>query len=161
MCARARERERKRESVCVRSYVQGRDQYIYIYIYEVNDEDKRKASVKDAKANGFSEICEILTNPHYICSVAGQTLNCFAMGAIIDWYTVFLLRYVKGSSIALAGLALSASSVVGGIGGTILGAVLVEKFKGMKSPSYFICGLGQIVGGALIFVAMGMTGYDN
>ena len=86
----------------------------------------------------LNNITIILRNRHYSIALAGMTSATFAMSGLADWMSTYIVRY-EGSSIAEAGLLLSAITIVGGIGGNILGAkVTVSCNSIVKSASYLI-----------------------
>jgi MFS family permease len=85
----------------------------------------------------MSEMGEILANKHFTLCVLGYAANCFAGGAMADWFPVFLLRYCK-ASVAEAGLVVGAATIVGGIGGNILGAKISDYFLHRVKSAYFL-----------------------
>lgn len=75
-------------------------------------------------------------NREYLFAVAGYTAVTFAAGAMGDWFPAFLSRF-RGLSIAEAGVLVSAVTVLGGLGGTVLGGALADALRGRTRNPYF------------------------
>ena len=78
-----------------------------------------------------------MTNPHFLAALGGQVANNFALGGLADWYATFLLRY-EDASVESAGLIVGAATIVGGIGGNILGSKLADYYRPKVKSSYFL-----------------------
>ena len=68
-------------------------------------------------------------------ALIGYTFVTFAAGGMADWMPTFLKREV-GIDYGTAGLVVGGASVVGGLGGTIIGGHLGDKLKGKIRQSY-------------------------
>lgn len=73
------------------------------------------------------DIWAIFSNRYFMCCLLGSIANNFALGGLADWFPSFLVRY-NNISISEAGIIVGAATVLGGIGGNLLGA---------KSAQYF------------------------
>lgn len=85
----------------------------------------------------WKDIMEIVSNKHFLFAVLGSCANNFGLGGLADWYTVFLLRYTN-ASLNSAGLIVGAITVIGGLGGTILGSKVADYFQGRVKSAYFL-----------------------
>jgi len=70
----------------------------------------------------------ILTNKVFMVALLGQILITFAEGGIADWLPTYLNREAK-ISVGTAGTIVGGVTVIGGIGGTLLGGYLGDFFK--------------------------------
>jgi len=71
----------------------------------------------------------------YVNTVAGYTAVTFAAGAMADWFPAFLHRH-RGLSIDEAGGLVGTCTVVGGLGGTVLGGLLADRLKNHTRQPY-------------------------
>eukprot|EP00929_Paragymnodinium_shiwhaense_P052079 TRINITY_DN26115_c0_g2_i1.p1 TRINITY_DN26115_c0_g2~~TRINITY_DN26115_c0_g2_i1.p1 ORF type:complete len:509 (+),score=86.43 TRINITY_DN26115_c0_g2_i1:61-1527(+) len=110
----------------------------------INDVDKLDACSDDVldskKAGGSwkdSWLVGILCNKHWALAVAGQTANTFAIGGLVEWYDTFVVRY-EDMTLEDAGLVLGGITVLGGIGGTVLGSSTAAFFEWRCKSAYFL-----------------------
>jgi len=89
-------------------------------------------------------------NRHYMYTLGGTTLITFASGGMADWFPTWLER-VHNQSIGDAGLIVGAVTVVGGLGGTVLGAYWGD-WAGKRTKNPFLC-----VSGLALIVTTGLT----
>ena len=93
-------------------------------------------------------------NREYLIAVAGYTAVTFASGALADWFPTFLVRH-RGMSLASAGSLVGASTVVGGLGGTLLGGLLGDRLrKRTQHPYLALCALSMLPAALLAGVAL-------
>ena len=85
----------------------------------------------------LADLLEIMRNPHFMWAMLGLAANNFALGGLADWYATFLLRYCN-VSLDTAGLAVGAATVIGGLGGTILGSKVADYYKPKVKSAYFL-----------------------
>ena len=84
-----------------------------------------------------ADVSEILRNKAFVCALAGQILNNFSLGGLADWMSTYLIRF-QGADVASAGLIVGAATVVGGIGGNVLGAKVADYYRPRWKSAYFL-----------------------
>jgi predicted MFS family arabinose efflux permease len=107
---------------------------------------RQESSEKDdgPKATMLEALLELPRNPYYMCSQFAQVFIAFESGGPADWFPVYLERKA-GASTSTAGLVIGGVTVVGGLGGVALGAILGERIKGRtKNPHFFLSGVGLV-----------------
>jgi MFS family permease len=93
-------------------------------------------------------------NKQFVVTVAGYTAVTFATGGIADWFPTFLSRD-RGVDMAAAGTFVGAATVVGGLGGTILGGVVADRVKQWTRQGYLcVSGLAMLPAIVLTVVAI-------
>lgn len=117
------------------------------------------SSWKEGLRLAYKETWEICTNPHYFCCVMGLSASNFALGGLADWYPTFLLRYAPGATIENSGLIVGAATIIGGIGGNILGAKVSAYYaaKKYKSAYFLVTSAFTIPAAVLFLVAINYT----
>ena len=85
----------------------------------------------------ISDLKVILSNKYYLLAVAGQVAGNFGLGGLADWMSPYLIRF-HHSSVGEAGLILGAATIVGGIGGNILGSKVADVLLLRVKSSYFL-----------------------
>jgi len=105
------------------------------------------------------DLMQILSNKHFIFAMLGQAANNFALGGLADWYATFLLRYAPGATLSSAGLVTGAATIIGGIGGNILGAKVADYYlhKNVKSAYFLIPALFTIPATVFFMLAINVT----
>ena len=73
-------------------------------------------------------VLSLLKNPAYLCSIFGYAAVTFSLGGISWWMPSFLQR-VDGRSQSSAAFQMGAITVVAGLGGTIIGGVLAQRWS--------------------------------
>ena len=111
---------------------------------------------KDVRPPAWPDALRILKrNRPYVFAVVGYTLVTFAGGALADWFPTFLHR-IRGFSIEQAGSITGTATVVGGLGGTILGGLLGDRMRGRtRQPYLAVSGLSMIA--ATLFACLGLV----
>ncbi len=94
----------------------------------------------------------LLANREYAYATAGYVLVTFAAGALADWFPTFLSRN-RGMALDEAGLVVGGATVVGGLGGTILGGWLGDRMKGLTRQPYLA------VSGATMAIAVVLASF--
>jgi MFS family permease len=93
-------------------------------------------------------------NKQYVVTVAGYTAVTFATGGIADWFPTFLSRE-RGMPIDEAGSLVGVVTVVGGLGGTILGGLVADRVRRLTKHGYLaVSGLAMIPATLLAVVAI-------
>lgn len=94
-------------------------------------------------------------NPRYVVTVAGYVAVSFAIGGIGEWFPTLLHRS-HGFTLGEAGSIAGTATVVGGLGGTILGGLLGELLvkRGVKEAYLWTSALSLIPAIILAAVAM-------
>ncbi|MEK7468931.1 MAG: MFS transporter [Planctomycetota bacterium] len=103
----------------------------------------------------WSQALKVLfANRRYMLTVAGYTAVTFATGGIADWFPTFLSRD-RGMSLDRAGYLVGIVTVVGGLGGTILGGFVADRLgRFTRQPYLAVSGLAMIPALALIIVSI-------
>ena len=70
----------------------------------------------------------LLRNPVYVVAAAGQIASTFGTGGLADWFPTYIQsEFNQGES--SSGLGVGAATVVGGVGGSLLGSWLGERCR--------------------------------
>lgn len=90
-------------------------------------------------------LAQLRRNPRYLFTVGGYVAVTFATGGIGEWFPTVLHRS-RGFDLAEAGSIAGTATVVGGLGGTILGGVIAEVLvkKGVKEAYMWTSALSLI-----------------
>jgi sugar phosphate permease len=100
------------------------------------------------------ELRIILYNKYFACALGGAIANNFALGGLAEWIPSFLVRY-NDISISEAGLYVGAATVLGGIGGNLLGAKSAQYFDRRKMHnSYLIVSAAYTAPAAFFFLLL-------
>jgi len=100
----------------------------------------------DKEATWMETLTFLPRNGHYMYTLGGTTMITFASGGMADWFPTWL-QEVHNQSITDAGLIVGAVTVIGGLGGTVLGAYWGEwARKRTKNPFLCVSGLAMIFG---------------
>ncbi len=93
-------------------------------------------------------------NRTYVYAVAGYAAVTFAAGGMADWLPTYLSR-VRGMDLEKAGSLVGTVTVVGGLGGTLVGGFLGDKLVGKtKNPYLALAGLSMIPAAVLAALAL-------
>jgi predicted MFS family arabinose efflux permease len=88
-------------------------------------------------------------NRVYVLTVMGYTLVTFASGALGDWFPTVLSR-LRHMALDEAGTITGTATVIGGLGGTVVGGLLGDKLRGKtRHPYLAISGLSMGVAAVL------------
>jgi MFS family permease len=99
----------------------------------------------------------LLKNREYVLAVAGYAAVTFASGALADWFPVFLQRH-HGMSLGVSGRYVGISTVVGGLGGTLVGGLLGDKLKRWtRQPYMALSGWSMALATVFAFLALRFT----
>ena len=117
------------------------------------DEDKGAAPPSWPAA-----IRTLAANRKYVFAVGGYVLVTFASGALADWFPTYLAR-LRGMDLAEAGSIVGTATVIGGLGGTIVGGLLADRLgKLTRNPYFALSGLSMAVAAGLSVVALQVSG---
>ena len=86
----------------------------------------------------------LFRNPAYLAAAFGLAALTFAMGGISWWMPEFLRRYA-GLSMGSASLAVGAITVVDGIGGTLVGGWLAQRWLGTNHRALYLLSFWSVV----------------
>lgn len=75
-------------------------------------------------------------NRQYVYAVVGYVAVTFAAGGMADWFPTFLARH-RGMSLAEAGGVVGTATVIGGLGGTVVGGYVGDYLKKYTKNAYF------------------------
>jgi MFS family permease len=108
----------------------------------------------------FDECMQVLSNKYYFYSLAGLVANNFALGGLAEWAPTFFSRY-NDISIGSAGIIVGAATILGGIGGNLLGAKVTQYYdlKKVKNAYFLIPALFTIPGAIFLLLTINITGY--
>lgn len=79
-------------------------------------------------------VLSLLHNPAYLCSIGGYAAVTFSLGGISWWMPSFLQR-IDGRSQTSAAFLMGAITVVAGLGGTVIGGIVAQRWSRSNSPS--------------------------
>ena len=85
----------------------------------------------------WNDIGIIMKNKYFLCCLCGSTANNFALGGLADWFPAYMVRYTT-ATIAEAGIIVGAATVLGGIGGNLLGAKSCQYFEKKKLHNSYL-----------------------
>ena len=114
-------------------------------------------SVKFAGETQWQALRALLSNPAFVVAAFGQVCSTFGIGGLADWFPTYLQRVYKQSE-TTAGLGIGAATVVGGIGGSLLGSYLGERMRHVVRYSYLaVPGLGCVFAALCALVIIAFT----
>ncbi|WP_433985084.1 MFS transporter [Tunturiibacter empetritectus] len=82
-------------------------------------------------------ILSLLKNPAYLCSILGYAAVTFSLGGISWWMPSFLQR-IDGRSQSSAAYIMGAITVVAGLGGTITGGTIAQRWSRTNSKALYL-----------------------
>ena len=101
-------------------------------------EPERGASQHEKARLEKGAVLSLARNPAYMCSVLGYAAVTFSLGGISWWMPSFLQR-IDGRSQSSAAYIMGAITVVAGLGGTVLGGMVAQRWS-HRTPKalYFV-----------------------
>ncbi len=132
-----------------------------LWVLRVRDPGRGVFDAPDAATQhsvGWPEALRVLgRTPLYVVTVAGYTFVTFAAGGMADWFPTFLSRH-RGMSIAEAGSVVGTMTVIGGLGGTLLGGLLADRLRGRtRQPYLALSGLSMLPAALFAILALLVT----
>jgi MFS transporter, Spinster family, sphingosine-1-phosphate transporter len=100
-------------------------------------EPARGASQHDKAKVEKGTILSLIKNPAYLCSILGYAAVTFSLGGISWWMPSFLQR-IDGRSQSSAAYIMGAITVVAGLGGTITGGTIAQKWSRTNSKALYL-----------------------
>lgn len=100
-------------------------------------EPARGASQHDKATLKKSAVLSLLKNKAYLCSVLGYAAVTFSLGGISWWMPSFLQR-IGGRSQASAAYIMGAITVVAGLGGTVLGGIIAQRWSRTSAKALYL-----------------------
>jgi predicted MFS family arabinose efflux permease len=100
-------------------------------------EPARGASQNDKAKFEKETVLSLIKNPAYLCSILGYAAVTFSLGGISWWMPSFLQR-VDGRSESSAAFLMGAITVVTGLGGTITGGWIAQKWSKTNSKALYL-----------------------
>ncbi len=91
-------------------------------------EPARGGSQDDKARLEKGTVLSLLKNPAYLCSIGGYAAVTFSLGGISWWMPSFLQR-IDGRTQTSAAFLMGAITVVAGLGGTITGGIVAQKWS--------------------------------
>jgi MFS transporter, Spinster family, sphingosine-1-phosphate transporter len=82
-------------------------------------------------------ILSLIKNPAYLCSILGYAAVTFSLGGISWWMPSFLQR-IDGRSQSSAAYIMGAITVVAGLGGTITGGTIAQRWSRTNSKALYL-----------------------
>lgn len=108
-------------------------------------EPARGASQQDKARLQKGTVLALLRNKAYLCSILGYAAVTFSLGGISWWMPSFLQR-ITGRSQSSAAFLMGAITVVAGLGGTILGGYIAQRWTRTTSKAlYLVPAIGSIL----------------
>lgn len=99
-------------------------------------EPKRGAGKRDPVMPRRAAIFSLIKNKAYLCSVLGYAAVTFSLGGISWWMPSFLQR-ATGRSESSAAFLMGAITVVAGLGGTIVGGIVAQRWLRRTSKALY------------------------
>jgi len=100
-------------------------------------EPERGASQHDKAKLEKETVLSLIKNPAYLCSILGYAAVTFSLGGISWWMPSFLQR-VDGRSESSAAFLMGAITVVTGLGGTIVGGTIAQKWSMRNAKALYL-----------------------
>ncbi|MGF7180355.1 spinster family MFS transporter [Tunturiibacter psychrotolerans] len=100
-------------------------------------EPARGASQHEKAKVEKGTILSLIKNPAYLCSVLGYAAVTFSLGGISWWMPSFLQR-IDGRSQSSAAYIMGAITVVAGLGGTITGGTIAQRWSRTNSKALYL-----------------------
>jgi MFS family permease len=100
-------------------------------------EPARGASQRDKAKFKKETVLSLIKNKAYLCSILGYAAVTFSLGGISWWMPSFLQR-VDGRSESSAAFLMGAITVVIGLGGTITGGVIAQKWSRTNPKALYL-----------------------
>ncbi|MBB5331809.1 spinster family MFS transporter [Tunturiibacter gelidoferens] len=100
-------------------------------------EPARGASQHEKTKVEKGTILSLIKNPAYLCSILGYAAVTFSLGGISWWMPSFLQR-IDGRSQSSAAYIMGAITVVAGLGGTITGGTIAQKWSRTNSKALYL-----------------------
>lgn len=120
---------------------------------------EKKPSIWDSFRENIEDSKVILGNLHFTLALGGLVANNFALGGLAEWMDTYLLRY-ENASLSDAGLIVGAATIIGGIGGNLIGSKIADYYQPkIKSAYFLIPGIFSIPSGILLLFAVNIS--DN
>lgn len=129
-----------------------------LLVWRIKDPGKSQAQTT-APVSWAEALSVLWRSKEYVVAVAGYTLVTFASGGMADWFPTYLSRE-RGFSLAEAGSVVGTMTVVGGLGGTIVGGLLGDYLRGRTRHPYLATSALSIIP-ASVFSALAMTTSDK
>ena len=82
-------------------------------------------------------VLALLRNPAYLCSIGGYAAVTFSLGGISWWMPSFLQR-IDGRSQSSAAFLMGAITVVTGLGGTVVGGVVAQRWLRTSAKALYL-----------------------
>ncbi len=100
-------------------------------------EPARGASQHEKAKVEKGTILSLIKNPAYLCSILGYAAVTFSLGGISWWMPSFLQR-IDGRSQSSAAYIMGAITIVAGLGGTITGGTIAQKWSRTNSKALYL-----------------------
>ncbi len=111
---------------------------------------------KDPAPTWGAALARLRGNREFVVAVAGYTAVTFAAGGMADWLPTYLVR-MRGADIGTAGTLVGAVTVIGGLGGTVVGGLLADRLRNRtKNPYLALSALSMVPAAGLAAAALFM-----
>lgn len=110
---------------------------IAILIALLMKEPARGASQGEKAKLEKGTVLSLIKNPAYLCSILGYAAVTFSLGGISWWMPSFLQR-IDGRTQSSAAYIMGAITVVAGLGGTIVGGTIAQKWSRTNSKALYL-----------------------
>ena len=108
----------------------------------------------------FDDIIYCLKIPSYMLSALGFSMGIFSIGALAQWVSLFIYKTSRDTghpySNTLTNFLVGVVTVVGGLGGTVVGSETSKRLHSKVGPaSYcFVCAASLLLGGVSIYLGL-------
>jgi hypothetical protein len=99
------------------------------------------------------DVRAVLTNKVFMVATLGSVANTFALGGLAEWFPAYLTRFYD-ADIGEAGLVVGAATIVGGIGGCVLGAKTAQHYAPTVKSAFFLVSAVYTIPSALFLVLL-------
>lgn len=101
-----------------------------------------RVAVQESHSVDKQGAASLVKNEAYLCAILGYAAVTFALGGISFWIPTFLQRF-NGRDIGAAGTIMGTLTVVCGLGGTIVGGIVAQRWsKKTGKALYYVPALG-------------------
>jgi len=111
----------------------------------------------------FDDIIYCVKIPSYMLSAVGFAMGTFSIGALAQWASLFIYKTSRDTghpySNTLTNLLFGTLTVVGGLGGTIIGSETSKRLHSKVGPASdcFVCAASLLLGGIFTYLALTMS----
>jgi len=108
----------------------------------------------------FEDVIYCVKIPSYMLSALGFSMGTFSIGALAQWASLFIYKTSRDIghpySNTLTNLLFGVVTVIGGLGGTIVGSETSKRLHSKVGPASdcFVCAASLLLGGVFTYLAL-------